>query len=70
MVGNVKDGAEAGAEYLTIAFGAWFLPSTNHVPGELFYPLAAFSPANLQHSHLLQVHVYIVMLVWEMRKLV
>lgn len=53
----MEDGAETGAEYLAIAFGAWFLPSTNHVPRELIYSLAAFSPANLHHSQLLQVHV-------------
>lgn len=57
MVGHVEDGAKAGTEYLAIAFGAWFLPSTNHVLRELVYPLAALSPANLHHSQLLQVHV-------------
>lgn len=57
MVGRVEDGAEAGAEYPAIAFGAQFFPGTKRVPGELVYPLAALSPVNLHHAQLLQVHV-------------
>lgn len=57
VVGPVEDGAEVGAEYPAIAFGAQFFPGTKHVPGELVYPLAAFSPVNLHHAQLLQVHV-------------
>lgn len=57
MVGHVEDRAEAGAEYLGSALGAWFLPGTKHVAGELVYPLAAFSPVNLHQSQLLQVRV-------------
>lgn len=61
MVGPVDIGAEMGAEYLAVAFGAQFLPGTKHVPGELVYPLAAFSPGNLHHSQLLQVCVEVVL---------
>lgn len=50
MVGRVEDGAEAGAEYPAVAFGAQFFPGTKRVPGELVYPLAAFSPVNPHHS--------------------
>ena len=63
VVGPVDIGAEMGAEYLAVAFGAEFLPGTKHVPGELVYPLAAFSPGNLHHSQLLQVRVEVVLLV-------
>ena len=65
MVGPVDIGAEIGAEYLAVAFGAEFLPGTKHVPGELVYPLAAFSPGNLHHSQLLQVRVEVVLLVYQ-----
>lgn len=61
MVAHVEVGPEMGAEYLTGAFGAQFLPGTKHVPGELVYPLAAFPPGNLHHSQLLQVYVGVVL---------
>lgn len=61
VVGHVEVGAEMGAEYLAVAFGAQFLPGAKHVPGEVVYPLAAVSPGNLHHSQLLQVHVEVVL---------
>ena len=61
MVVHVEVGPGMGAEYLAGAFGAQFLPGAKHVPGELVYPLAAFSPGNLHHSQLLQVYVGVVL---------
>lgn len=57
IVGCGEEGYEWETKYLALAVGAHFLPGTKHVPGELRHPLGTFSPANLNHPQLLQVHV-------------